>query len=287
MRSDLRRRRRPKDRLVHCGHACSGLAAAAALQPSRPDGDRRRRSRTPRPRLARRPARRTTVVEQPSSTPDGAPARPDGPHLPRPAGRRRRPGRAPGPGRRAGAASARPSTSAAEPRHHADARRAAAERQGTSRPATGHRDSGRRRPRLVVDATAGSRPPRLAGHSAAARRPTAPRAGSRRTSTRRPARCCAASSRSQTVDGSGQSLYSGTVPLQLTQSGSTYQLKDPTRGGTYTTDMNNKARTRSCARSSARAARPGRCSPARTRRSATAPPAAGSRPASTRSTAPT
>ena len=45
----------------------------------------------------------------------------------------------------------------------------------------------------------------------------------------------------ETVDGSGQSLYSGTVPLKLTQSGSTYQLKDPTRGGTYTTDMNNKA----------------------------------------------
>ena len=44
----------------------------------------------------------------------------------------------------------------------------------------------------------------------------------------------------QTVDGSGQSLYSGTVPLRLTQSGSTYQLKDPTRGNTYTTDMNNK-----------------------------------------------
>ena len=44
----------------------------------------------------------------------------------------------------------------------------------------------------------------------------------------------------ETVDGSGQSLYGGTVPLQLTQSGSTYQLKDPTRGDTYTTDMNNK-----------------------------------------------
>jgi Zn-dependent metalloprotease len=47
--------------------------------------------------------------------------------------------------------------------------------------------------------------------------------------------------RIETVDGSGQSLYSGTVPLKLTQSGSTYQLKDPTRGNTYTTDMNNKA----------------------------------------------
>ncbi len=43
-----------------------------------------------------------------------------------------------------------------------------------------------------------------------------------------------------TVDGSGQSLYSGTVPLQLTQSGSTYQLKDPTRGNTYTTDFGNQ-----------------------------------------------
>ena len=43
-----------------------------------------------------------------------------------------------------------------------------------------------------------------------------------------------------TVDGAGQSLYGGTVPLQLTQSGSTYQLKDPARGGTYTTDMANR-----------------------------------------------
>ena len=43
----------------------------------------------------------------------------------------------------------------------------------------------------------------------------------------------------ETVDGSGQSLYGGTVPLQLTLSGSTYQLMDPTRGNTYTTDMNN------------------------------------------------
>jgi Zn-dependent metalloprotease len=43
----------------------------------------------------------------------------------------------------------------------------------------------------------------------------------------------------ETVGGSGQSLYSGTVPLELTLSGSTYQLKDGTRGGTYTTDMGN------------------------------------------------
>jgi Zn-dependent metalloprotease len=45
----------------------------------------------------------------------------------------------------------------------------------------------------------------------------------------------------ETADGSGQSLYSGTVPLQLTFTGLTYQLKDPTRGNTYTTDMGNKS----------------------------------------------
>ena len=44
----------------------------------------------------------------------------------------------------------------------------------------------------------------------------------------------------ETVTGSGQSLYSGTVPLQVTQTGSTYSMKDPTRGNTYTTDLNNK-----------------------------------------------
>ncbi len=45
----------------------------------------------------------------------------------------------------------------------------------------------------------------------------------------------------QTVDGQGQSLYGGTVPLQLTLSGGTYSLKDPTRGNTYTNDVNNKS----------------------------------------------
>ncbi len=48
------------------------------------------------------------------------------------------------------------------------------------------------------------------------------------------------------VGGSGQSLYGGTVPLQLTLSGSTYQLKDPTRGNTYTTDLNNKTDSMRC-----------------------------------------
>jgi Zn-dependent metalloprotease len=52
--------------------------------------------------------------------------------------------------------------------------------------------------------------------------------------------------RIETVDGTGQSLYSGTVPLKLTQSGSTYQLKDPTRGNTYTTDLNNKTDSAWC-----------------------------------------
>lgn len=47
--------------------------------------------------------------------------------------------------------------------------------------------------------------------------------------------------RIMTADGEGSSLYSGTVDLELTQSGSSYQLKDPTRGNTYTTDMNNRS----------------------------------------------
>ncbi|GGF38366.1 peptidase [Marmoricola endophyticus] len=44
----------------------------------------------------------------------------------------------------------------------------------------------------------------------------------------------------ETVDGDGDSLYLGTVPLDLTKSGATYQLKSGSRGGTYTTDVNNK-----------------------------------------------
>ncbi|HWJ81301.1 MAG TPA: M4 family metallopeptidase [Nocardioides sp.] len=50
----------------------------------------------------------------------------------------------------------------------------------------------------------------------------------------------------ETVDGSGSSLYSGTVPLQLTQSGSSYVLKDPTRGGTYTVDVKNQTDSTVC-----------------------------------------
>lgn len=46
--------------------------------------------------------------------------------------------------------------------------------------------------------------------------------------------------RIQTADGEGSSLYSGTVDLEVTPSGSSYLLKDPTRGNTYTTDFGNK-----------------------------------------------
>ncbi|MFF9491379.1 M4 family metallopeptidase [Streptomyces flaveolus] len=44
----------------------------------------------------------------------------------------------------------------------------------------------------------------------------------------------------ESASGDGRSLYGGTVPLQTTQSGSAYQLKDATRGGTYTGDAANK-----------------------------------------------
>ncbi len=43
--------------------------------------------------------------------------------------------------------------------------------------------------------------------------------------------------------GSGQSLYSGSVPLQTVLSGSTYQLTDATRGGHSTYDANNTTST--------------------------------------------
>ncbi|MEU8341748.1 griselysin. Metallo peptidase. MEROPS family M04 [Actinomadura meyerae] len=44
----------------------------------------------------------------------------------------------------------------------------------------------------------------------------------------------------RTEAGDGRSLYTGTVPLETTRSGSVYQLKDPTRGGTYTGDAENQ-----------------------------------------------
>ncbi len=50
----------------------------------------------------------------------------------------------------------------------------------------------------------------------------------------------------ETVGGSGQSLYEGRVPLQLTRFRATYRLKDPTRGNSYTTDMRNTADSSAC-----------------------------------------
>ncbi|MER8184584.1 M4 family metallopeptidase [Kitasatospora sp. NPDC094015] len=44
----------------------------------------------------------------------------------------------------------------------------------------------------------------------------------------------------ETAAGDGASLYGGTVPLETTASGGSYQLKDPTRGATYTGDAANK-----------------------------------------------
>ncbi|MFJ7338232.1 M4 family metallopeptidase [Streptomyces sp. NPDC101110] len=44
----------------------------------------------------------------------------------------------------------------------------------------------------------------------------------------------------ESASGEGRSLYGGTVPLETTASGSSYQLKDATRGGTYTGDAENK-----------------------------------------------
>jgi len=48
------------------------------------------------------------------------------------------------------------------------------------------------------------------------------------------------------ADGSGASLYSGTVTIQTTQSGSTFQLKDTTRGSSQVTDMANKTDSAFC-----------------------------------------
>ncbi|MBD3913349.1 M4 family metallopeptidase [Nocardioides hwasunensis] len=48
------------------------------------------------------------------------------------------------------------------------------------------------------------------------------------------------------VDGRGETLYSGSVPLQVSGSGSSYTLEDASRGGTYTTDMRNAEDTVLC-----------------------------------------
>src|SRR3954447_16816650 len=49
--------------------------------------------------------------------------------------------------------------------------------------------------------------------------------------------------RIETVTGSGTGRTNGTVPLETTLASGSYQLKDPTRGNTYTVDAQNKADT--------------------------------------------
>ncbi len=49
------------------------------------------------------------------------------------------------------------------------------------------------------------------------------------------------------IDGTGNTLYSGSVPLSVTQSGSSYQLKNAgVRGNTYTTDLKNASDSQLC-----------------------------------------
>ena len=120
-------------------------------------------------------------------------------------------------------------------------------------------------PRLVVDAIAGT--PRLAWQVTSVGR-RADGTPSRLVDVRRrPHRqgASGARSRSQTVDGSGQSLYSGTVPLQLTQSGLDVPAQGPDPRQHLHDRHEQQGRTRSSARSSASGCTDrARCSPAPT-----------------------
>ncbi|RRQ81288.1 peptidase M4 family protein [Streptomyces griseofuscus] len=95
------------------------------------------------------------------------------------------------------------------------------------------------KPQLIVDALHGT--PRLAWRTDAVALDSLgnPVARTVLTDARTGARIAAWDS-IETATGDGRSLYSGTVPLETTQSGSSYQLKDPTRGNTYTGDAANK-----------------------------------------------
>ncbi|MGW3669303.1 M4 family metallopeptidase [Streptomyces sp. NPDC005141] len=95
------------------------------------------------------------------------------------------------------------------------------------------------KPRLVVDALHGT--PRLAWRTDAVAQDSLgnPVARTLLTDALSGARIDAWDN-IETATGDGSSLYSGTVPLETTPSGSTYQLKDPTRGNTYTGDAANK-----------------------------------------------
>ncbi|MEW2557789.1 M4 family metallopeptidase [Streptomyces griseorubiginosus] len=95
------------------------------------------------------------------------------------------------------------------------------------------------KPQLVVDALHGA--PKLAWQTNAAAQDSLgnPVARTVLTDARTGAQIDAWDSIEQAA-GDGKSLYSGTVALNTTQSGSTFQLKDATRGNTYTGDAANK-----------------------------------------------
>ncbi|MFD5590946.1 M4 family metallopeptidase [Streptomyces griseorubiginosus] len=95
------------------------------------------------------------------------------------------------------------------------------------------------KPQLVVDALHGA--PKLAWRTDAVAQDSLgnPVARTVLTDARTGAQIDAWDSIEQAA-GDGKSLYSGTVALNTTQSGSTYQLKDATRGNTYTGDAANK-----------------------------------------------
>jgi zinc metalloprotease ZmpA len=96
------------------------------------------------------------------------------------------------------------------------------------------------RPQLVVDALHGA--PRLAWRTNATGLDPLGNPVSRAvlTDARTGARIDAWDAM-ETVTGDGKSLYGGTLALETTLSGATYQLKDPTRGNTYTGDAGNKS----------------------------------------------
>lgn len=95
------------------------------------------------------------------------------------------------------------------------------------------------KPRLVVDALHGA--PKLAWRTDAVAQDSLgnPVARTTLTDARTGARIDAWDS-VESASGDGESLYSGKVPLNTTLSGSTYQLKDATRGNTYTGDATNQ-----------------------------------------------
>ncbi|MDF6042346.1 M4 family metallopeptidase [Streptomyces sp. JH14] len=95
------------------------------------------------------------------------------------------------------------------------------------------------RPQLVVDALHGA--PKLAWRTEVAGKDSLGNPVARVVLTdARTGRQIDAWDSVETASGDGRSLYSGTVALETTLSGSTYQLKDATRGNTYSGDAQNK-----------------------------------------------